>query len=72
MFEITDRVNGMTEQTRKGAIGVLVYEIKDEIDQLERWATEARQGGYSTQQEQPMKDRAEKLRNRLRTMGFPV
>ena len=72
MFEITDRVNAMTEDQRKGAIGVLVYELKDEVDQLDRWIEQIQKGGWSTIQLGEMKNRAKLIRDKLTRMGFPV
>lgn len=47
----------LTERVR-----VLTQALRDEANQLERWATESRAGGWSTHQVDPMNARAAELR----------
>jgi hypothetical protein len=47
----------------------LAYLVREDAEHLERWASEAENGGWSTIHVRPMRQRAKKLREELQNMG---
>ncbi len=65
-LELQDRDRGYLAAT----IAVMVQRLKDEADQLERWAVEAERGSWSTQHVGVMRERASKIRADLIRSGM--
>jgi hypothetical protein len=60
-----ERLETMDNAAILGTVECLVGLLQEEATQLDRWAVEAREGGWSTQQVDPMRRRASDIRAEL-------